>query len=197
MGSISFVASLSANVNNKAGNTGAFIFTHSIVTNNGSYDVAEDYPTRDNTLEPGDVVSIDINERGFVVKSNGAYDYTAIGIYSEKPALIIGMAMEDYSGPSVGKVLAYIKSSSYNGSIADTFANININSDTFAQDVLASLNKENSGLYNSDILTDRLIASLEIISPKITTDTLIAKTIKAEKIEGLDLLISNMQIANI
>lgn len=250
---IYFVASLSANLNNKAGNTGSFVFTNSIVTNNGSYDVAEDYPTRDDTLEPGDVVSIETNERGFVRKSSGVYDYSVIGVYSSQPALrlsqddvtlnggraipialagrvpvkvstengtinagdyltssstpgvamkakksgiIIGQAMEGYDGSGIGQVLVYIKSTTYNGNIAQTFTNIDMNSSTLSEDILNSLMSQGTGLGNSEMVTDRLVAGLEVITPKITADTITAKTIKADQIEGLDIFttkISSLQ----
>ena len=251
-GSIYFVASLSANLNNKQGNTGTFVFDHSIMSTNGSYDVAEDYPTRDDTLEAGDVVSIDTNERGFVVKSNGEYDYTAIGVYSEKPALrlsqdddkinggiavpialagrapvkvstengeikqgdpltpssipgvamkakksglIVGQAMEGFSGAGVGKVLAYIKSTSYSGSIAESFTNIDLASSSASSDILAQI-VANGTDGKSNVITDRVIAGLEIITPKITADTIFAKNIKADHIEGLDVIQDNLAALN-
>lgn len=225
LGQIFFVASLSANLNNKAGNTGSFVFSHSIVTNNGSYDVAEDYPTRDDTLEPGDVISIDTNERGFVKKSEGDYDYTAIGVYSAKPALrlsqdddlisggraipvalagrvpvkvstengeikpgdpltpsstsgvamkakksglIIGQAMEGYDGKGIGKVLVYLKSTSYQGSIAENFTGLNPKDASFGQNILAAL-AEQGQKTDSEVITDTLIAGLQIVTPRITT----------------------------
>lgn len=251
---IFFVASLSANLNNKAGNTGAFVFSHNIMTNNGSYDVAEDYPTRDDTLEAGDVVSIDPNERGFIKKSDGAYDYSVIGVYSQSPAMrlsqdageidggravpialagrvpvkvsiengeikagdyltsssafgvamkakksgvVIGQAMEPYSGEGVGKILVYIKSTSYQGSIASNFANIDTSSQNSGEEILGALQSQSNGLTkltgSSEIVTDRLVADLEIVSPKIVTDELIAKRIKVESIEGLDDVIARIR----
>ncbi len=239
LGQIFFVASLSANLNNRQGNTGAFVFSHNLVTNNGSYDVAEDYPTRDETLEPGDLVSVDTNERGFVKKSEGAYDYSTIGIYSESPALrlsqnvgeinggraipialagrvpvkvstengkiksgdaltssstpgvamkakkagvVIGVAMADYDEEGVGKITAYIKSTSYNGNVADTFASLDITSESFASDALSQLMSEGVD-GKSSVVTDRVIAGLEVITPKITADTIIARKIKVDELE--------------
>ena len=254
LASIFFVASLSANVNNKSGNTGAFVFSHSIITNNGSYDVAEDYPTRDDTLESGDVVSIDPNERGFVKKSEGVYDYSVIGVYSENPAMrlsqddgeidggravpialagrvpikvsnengevksgdyltsssvpgvamkakksgiVIGQAMEDLAcieTNCVGKVLAYVKSSSYQGSIAANFVGLDTTAANSGEQILAALHDQHAGLTimdsKSEIVTDRLVAGLEIVAPRIVTDELIAKKIKADQIEGLAELIA-------
>ena len=62
----------------------------------GSYDIAEDYPTRDDTLEPGDLVSIDEYERTFVRKSEGLGDKNIIGIFSSDPGLRLSQ---------VGKIL--------------------------------------------------------------------------------------------
>jgi signal peptidase I len=67
--------------------TGSFLFSHGINTTTGAYDIAEDYPTRDDTLQPGDLVAIDPNETGFVKKATGDNRETVIGIYSSKPAL--------------------------------------------------------------------------------------------------------------
>ncbi len=68
-------------------NTGVFVFSHGINTSVGSYDLAEDYPTRDDTLTPGDLVSLDTREKGFVRKAQGRNDRDIIGIYSVDPAL--------------------------------------------------------------------------------------------------------------
>jgi len=56
-----------------------------LTTNVGNYDLAEDFPTKDNTLEAGDVVSIDTNNNSHIQKSTKEYDNTVLGIYSEKP----------------------------------------------------------------------------------------------------------------
>ncbi|MGI8419564.1 MAG: beta strand repeat-containing protein [Candidatus Levyibacteriota bacterium] len=82
-GSISFIASSSANLNNGNG-TGAFLFSHGILTNMGAYDIAEDYGTRDTSLEPGDVVAADPNEQAMVKKASSTADIV-LGVYSEKP----------------------------------------------------------------------------------------------------------------
>jgi hypothetical protein len=247
--SIFYLASASANLGNSAANSGAFIFDHGIQTRNGSYDVAEDYPTRDDTLQPGDLVSIDPNETGFVQKTTQAYDSMVLGVYSTNPALrlsqqdstidggntipvalagrapvkvstesgvikpgdyltpsstpgvamkatrsggVVGQAMEGYAGDGVGKILVYIKSMSYEGSIADNFANLDTNAPDFAVNVLSSLNAQTGNAGKSNIVTDRLIAGLGIITPSITTtnltaDTITARTIKADTIEGLEI----------
>jgi hypothetical protein len=246
--SIFYLASASANLGNSSANSGAFIFDHAIQTRNGSYDVAEDYPTRDDTLSSGDLVSIDPSETGFVKKTTEAYDYAIIGVYSTNPALrlsqqdsaidggnvipvalagrvpvkvstesgeikpgdyltssstpgvamkatksggVVGQAMEGYNGDGVGQVLMYVKSMTYDGSIADSFVNLDTNSPSFEANVLSSLGTQKT-TGSSSIVTDRLVAGLEIITPSITTtnltaDTITAKLIKADQIEGLQI----------
>ncbi len=215
LASIFFVASLSANVNNKAGNTGSFVFTHGITTSHGAYDVAEDYPTRDDLVEPGDLVSIDPNERTFVNRSSGKDDKGVVGIYSENPALrlsqigstidgakaipvalagrvpvkvttengeikpgdylipssipgvamkaekagaVIGQAMGGYDGEGVGRVVVYIKSSSYLGdafvSLFEEDQSVQLSSDDILAKILANKDKFKG---DSEITTDRLI----------------------------------------
>ncbi len=74
---------------NNTGNqgTGKFVFSHGVNTMTGAYDLAEDYPTRDDALAATDLVSLDTTEKGFVRKSVGKNDRDIIGIYSENPAL--------------------------------------------------------------------------------------------------------------
>lgn len=83
IGSISFISSASANDNAGVSSTGSFLFSNGITTAFGAYDVAEDYGTRDDSLEPGDIVAMDTNEQQMVKKSTNSS--TAMGIYSENP----------------------------------------------------------------------------------------------------------------
>lgn len=248
--SMYFLASASANLGSNTANSGSFIFSHGIQTRNGSYDVAEDYPTRDDTLEPGDVVGIDPNELGLVRKSEGAYDYTAIGVYSENPALklsqadvlingsraipvalagrvpvkvsaengaikpgdfitssgrpgiamkatrtgvVLGQAMQSFEKDNenpekVGKILIFVRTSSYNGSIAESFTNISSDS-VSGKEILTALQGSERRFKPAEIMTDKLVAGLEIISPNIIADTLIARRIQADQIEGLEFIL--------
>ncbi len=86
-GSIYFKAEQNSFNSVQGAGTGSFIFSSGISTSSGAYDLAEDYPTRDDALAAGDLVSIDPNETGFVRQSSGAGDSGLIGVYSEKPAL--------------------------------------------------------------------------------------------------------------
>ncbi len=96
-GSISFIASQSASVYQGSQSTGQFVFDHGITTSFGAYDVAEDYGTRDTTLQPGDVVSIDPNEGTFVDKSQ-PFDQHIIGVFSANPGIRLSQADSTING---------------------------------------------------------------------------------------------------
>jgi hypothetical protein len=68
-------------------NTGSFLFTHGIATTAGAYDLAEDYPTRDDSIVAGDIVSIDPDEQTFVRKGSSELKDLIVGVYSTDPAL--------------------------------------------------------------------------------------------------------------
>ena len=53
-------------------------------------DLAEVYPTNDNTLLPGSLVELDSDYPSYVRATQGAYGERAIGVVSTKPALLIG-----------------------------------------------------------------------------------------------------------
>lgn len=107
-GSIWFEASPSGQVNSSITGTGSFIFSNGIITGSGAYDVAEDYPTRDTSIKPGDLVSIDPHEKGLVRRSQVAYDRATIGVYSEKPALHLSQQSTDQINglPAIAVALA-------------------------------------------------------------------------------------------
>ena len=60
-------------------------------------DLAEIYYT-DETLETGDLVSVDESVDAGVKKSSGSYDKNAVGVVSKKPGLVIGELQENNVG---------------------------------------------------------------------------------------------------
>jgi len=97
-GSISFAAEQQAGASTGAGGNGSFLFSHGITTAFGAYDVAEDYPTRDEDILPGSLVSIDPNETGFVRRTQTSNDSTILGVFSEKPGLRLSQAETHING---------------------------------------------------------------------------------------------------
>ena len=87
-------------------------------TTTGGFDVAEEYPTTDMTITPGDVVSVDMNQAGDIVKAVGTPDPGMIGIVSTNPGLSLG---NEETGPWQKIALAGrvpVKVSLENGPIA-------------------------------------------------------------------------------
>ncbi len=69
-----------------------------LTTSGGNYDIAEDYPTLDGSIEAGDILSVDQVNIGYVQKSSKAYDSTILGIYSEKPGFRLSQLGSQLSG---------------------------------------------------------------------------------------------------
>jgi hypothetical protein len=67
------------------GQQGTFIFSHAVSLKAGGFDYAEDYPTYDETLAPGDVVAIDPGYVEYIKRADGTTP--AIGIFSKNPGL--------------------------------------------------------------------------------------------------------------
>jgi hypothetical protein len=80
---ISFVGTEQKNDN--GGQHGTFVFSHAVSLKAGGFDYAEDYPTYDETLEPGDVVAIDSGYVEYIKRADGTTP--AIGIYSKNPGM--------------------------------------------------------------------------------------------------------------
>lgn len=60
-------------------------------TNTGGADLAELYYSKDSTIVPGDVVSLDSSINAGVSKSTNAYDKNVLGIVSTQPGLVLGL----------------------------------------------------------------------------------------------------------
>ncbi len=97
-GSISFAAEQQSGASPGMGSNGSFLFSHGITTAFGAYDIAEDYPTRDEDILPGSLVSIDPNETGFVRRTQTSNDSTILGVFSEKPGLRLSQAETHING---------------------------------------------------------------------------------------------------
>jgi len=61
----------------------------------GSFDLAENYPTKDQTLEAGDVVALDADNPVFVSRADAEDSSAVVGIVSTLPGIILGGYNED------------------------------------------------------------------------------------------------------
>ncbi|MFH1838438.1 MAG: hypothetical protein ABH808_03020, partial [Candidatus Kuenenbacteria bacterium] len=73
---------------NTDNNTEGIVYSSAIAMT--VYDVAETYPTKDETLEAGEVVSLDQDNAVFVKRASSAYDSNLIGVISTEPAVLLG-----------------------------------------------------------------------------------------------------------
>ena len=241
-------------------------------------DLAENYYTKDDTMGPGDVVSIDSSLPAGVKKSTRAYDSTTIGVVSTNPGKtlddaiglgkgravpialagripvkvssengrvkagdyltpsskpgiamkatkagqIIGQALENFSylDNDIGLVMTFVKTSYFTGeSVISQLPGLSITQGA-GENALSNLNQADQILSQllsnkaslvkenlSEIFTDRLVAGLEIITPKVTTEeidvsklmardatisgTLTVDVLRVNKIEGLEFTIRN------
>ncbi|HSW48412.1 MAG TPA: hypothetical protein VLG67_05030, partial [Candidatus Saccharimonadales bacterium] len=78
--------------------TGDLKISGNITSTSRSYDLAEDFATKDESLEAGDVLSIDKDQDSHVTKSNVAYDNSIIGIYSDKPGFRLSQKEDFING---------------------------------------------------------------------------------------------------
>ncbi len=97
---------------------GQFIFSHGIQTQTGAYDIAEEFPTWDYSIEAGDIVVASYSGNELIEKSNSPYQKNLIGVVSTKPAVVL---RSDQTGEMELVSLAGrvpIKVSTENGAIA-------------------------------------------------------------------------------
>jgi hypothetical protein len=245
--------------------------------NSGGADLAERYTSQD-TLEAGEVVSLDRFHAQNTKRSTIAYDQNVMGVVSTQPGFVagaytensypialvgrvpvkvstengqikagdyltaasipgyamkatvagrvLGQAMEDFDTASAvdcpkfnagnlsttqcGTITVFVNLTSYDGqSVAvamkdngyalkenelPLIAGVDFSEGTDAkrqQDILGFLKSQKDN--GQEVYTDRVAATQEIISPTIVTDLLIAKKIKAESIEGFEILTNNIE----
>jgi hypothetical protein len=122
-----------------------------------------------------------------------------VAMKATKAGAIIGQAMESYTGDGIGKILVFVQTSFFTGEKLSNLPGLSESSNS-SQDILNALViAKGQGVVGgniSEVFTDRLVAAKEVITPQIITDILYAKKIKADSIEGLEILtdkISSLQ----
>jgi hypothetical protein len=249
---------------NGNGRSGSFIFSHAVALSTGAFDYAEDYPTIDESLEAGEIVAIDPDNKehikradsnsslvgivskdpGFrlsqsadklngekwlpvalvgrvpvrVTTENGPIEsgdfltvssISGVAMRATKAGAVVGQAMESYDNEGIGTVVVYVNTSYFNGGkIAKLFPGLTVVGSEHIVDgkVVKTTKSEGQQILEqlvtasasgsaalSEIVTDRIVAGLDIITPRIvaqdiTVDTLTAKSIKVEHIEGLEIV---------
>lgn len=61
----------------------------------GGWDLAEEYDSKDATLKPGEIVSIDPENDNFIVRTGNQCDRSILGVVSTKPSVLMGVEWDD------------------------------------------------------------------------------------------------------
>ena len=141
-------------------------------------------------------VPVKVNIEGGEIKAGDFLTSSStpgVAMKAVRSGSVIGVAMQDYSGDGVGKIMVYVQDGNTSGSIAGVLNNpeLEIDSPEFGEKALAVLRSqqaEKKGLEGSEVVTDRLLATLEIVTPKLTVDELHANKISAGQIDGLEFI---------
>ena len=207
-----------------------------LTTNVGNYDLAEDYPTNDDSIEAGDVVSIDPNSDEHIQKSTKPYENSIIGIYSEKPGFklsqkedtingslaipvalagrvpvkvssengnikkgdyltsssisgvamkatkpgqVLGKALEDYSEPGIGKVIAFVNVTFADPKNSLTGINLDENGNVIVENVSSSsIDLPDNLFINGKEVNGSLANALIAVSDELNSSTQRIKTIE-------------------
>lgn len=120
-----------------------------------------------------------------------ASDIPGVAVRTDKAGQIIGSALEDYNGPAgaAGKMLVFVQTGYSTGArLKSVMASHGINLDEVPSDVdvgtviLAQMIQDKQNITQatdiSEIFSDRIVAGLEIITPRVVTDALVANTIE-------------------
>lgn len=105
-----------------------------------------------------------------------------VAMKATKAGSIIGQAMTGYEGEEVGIVTAFIKNGFGQGT----------GNAALAEQFMQGVQNGGTPIALSEIITDRVVAGLEVITPRIIADEIVARIIRAEQIEGLEMLVSGI-----
>ncbi|MBX4206307.1 hypothetical protein KW784_00735, partial [Candidatus Parcubacteria bacterium] len=99
----------------------------------------------------------------------------------------VGQALEDYSGAGTAKILAFIKNSYYSGLPLENFAGLTTGGLSTPEAILVALEDgaRTSSTISSDLTADRMLAAVEIITPKLYAGLISAKVIESPTIDAL------------
>jgi hypothetical protein len=104
-----------------------------------------------------------------------------------KAGSVVGQALEDYSGSGVGKVMTFVKNSYYSGLSLDNFPGLTTSGVSIPEALLIALKDgaRTTSAISSDLTVDRMLAAVEIITPKIYAGFVSAEVIESPTITAL------------
>lgn len=131
-------------------------------------------------IMPGDYVTTSSTEPGKAEKAT-------------KSGQVVGKALEVWTPNSnTPTVMVYVEQGFYNGLGVSQFSGITPGSPNFANQVLGMLmNSQPNQVSGSELVTDRVVAGLEIITPKLVADNVSTNTIESSTSGNVGLVLSS------
>ncbi len=117
-----------------------------------------------------------------------------VAMKATKAGKIIGYAMHDYFSIDNGSVMVYLSNSQGLGTPFSLEGEANADSQAILTSLVRDIPAQNYSAGLSEIFTDRVVAGLEIITPKVTTDSLALSNIKSVDGQGIDISIGDDEI---
>lgn len=157
-------------------------------------------------------VPVKVSSENGVIKTGDYLTSSSIpgvAMKAVKSGVVVGQALEDYNGAGVGLISGFVKASYFNGESLEEYVSAlkMDNSTPLAQlllDQFVATNAPGDSSAVSSMLTDRLAAGVEVITPKISarianidvisgttasfSGVLTADVIRANRIEGLEVI---------
>lgn len=132
--------------------------------------------TENGPINPGDLLT--------------ASSTPGVAMRASKAGPVIGQAMTSYDGEGVGEVTVFIKTSYSNGlGSAELAGNITPDNPDYNKAVLSQLMTDSTKLSGvsdlSEIVTDRVVAGLEVITPKVVADNVSTNSLTVNDETGL------------
>ncbi|KND46770.1 MAG: hypothetical protein AB201_03475, partial [Parcubacteria bacterium C7867-006] len=111
-----------------------------------------------------------------------------VGMKAIKAGQVVGQALEDWNGPGQGKISVFVKNTYYSGSFKNFGLTVTGNVPT-STDLLTLFNSVSTttSFDQSDITADRLSASQEIVTPKLTAQNIDTTILHADNITGTEI----------
>ncbi|MBI2049296.1 MerR family DNA-binding transcriptional regulator [Candidatus Roizmanbacteria bacterium] len=114
-----------------------------------------------------------------------------IGMKATKAGYVVGRALNSYSGTGIGKILVFLDVGETNGlKTSDILDGMQFRNEDASKILLSRFIDEKNELEKtvlSEISTDKLLAGLEVIAPKLTTDVLATNIIKSVSESDIEL----------
>jgi hypothetical protein len=116
-----------------------------------------------------------------------------LAMKATKAGPVLGIALDGFGGSGQGEVLAFVKPGYFNGANLDGLFADESGSPSSVSALAKLMNRPSDASLNlSDLSIDRVAAGLEIVTPKITVDTITLNTIEATDGSDINVRLSGL-----